>query len=132
MTNLLILLQVTAQSALTDTVATAIHKEAKMTYWDLASKGGWIMLPIAILSVIAVYIFFDRYFYIRRAARTDQDFMNKIRDYIHDAKIESALTLCQSTNMPVARMIEKGIKRIGRPLKEIEESIEIVTSSLLM
>jgi biopolymer transport protein ExbB len=127
MTNLLILLQAATQSAVADTIATAaIHKDAKMTYWDLASKGGWIMLPIAILSVIAVYIFFDRYFYIRKAARTDQNFMNKIRDYIHDAKIDSALALCQSTDMPVARMVEKGIKRIGRPLKEIEESIEIV------
>jgi len=126
MTSLFFLLQVTAQKALVDTMATAVPKEAKMTYWDLASKGGWIMLPIAILSVVAVYIFFDRFFFIRKASRTDVDFMNKIRDYIHDSKIDSALTLCQSTDMPVARMVEKGIKRIGRPLKEIEDSVEIV------
>jgi biopolymer transport protein ExbB len=126
MTSSFFLLQVAAQRAVADSLASPVAKEAHMTYWDLASKGGWLMLPIAILSVVAVYIFFDRFFFIRKASRMDVDFMNKIRDYIHDAKIDSALTLCQSTNMPVARMIEKGIKRIGRPLKEIEESVEVV------
>jgi len=126
MTNLVFLLQVNVQNAVADTLAKASPKESSMTLFDLVLKGGWIMLPIGLLLVVAVYIFFERYFYIRMAARTDTDFMNKIRDYIHQTKIDSALNLCQSTNMPVARMIEKGIKRIGRPLKEIEESIEIV------
>ncbi len=124
------LLQVNITGAAVDTLknagAVTAAKESSMTLLDLVMKGGWIMIPIVVLFVAAVYIFFERYFYIKLAARTDSDFMNKIRDYIHQAKIESALNLCQSTNMPVARMIEKGIKRIGRPLKEIEESIEIV------
>jgi biopolymer transport protein ExbB len=126
MTNLLILLQVEVQNAITDTLAKAAPKESSMSLWDLVTKGGWIMLPIAVLFIAAIYIFFERFFYIRMAARNDADFMNKIRDYIHQTKIDSALNLCQSSNRPVARMIEKGIKRIGRPLKEIEESIEIV------
>jgi biopolymer transport protein ExbB len=127
MGNLLFLLQA---NALQDTVSNALTapvvKESTMSLWDLIVKGGWIMIPIGILFITAIYLFFERYFYIKLAAKTDQNFMDKVRDYIHDAKIDSALTLCQTTNMPVARMIEKGIKRIGRPLKEIEESIEVV------
>ena len=101
-------------------------KEVSMPLWDLALKGGWIMIPLLVLSVIAVYIFVERYFAIRKAARTDENFMNRIKDYIHDGKIESALTLCQSTDSPIARMIEKGIQRIGRPLNDISAAIENV------
>lgn len=126
MNNFFLLLQVNIQSAAVDSIAQAVPQEQSMSLWDLAVKGGWIMIPIALLLVATVYIFFERYFYIRMAAKTDANFMNKIRDYIHQEKIDSALNLCQTTNMPVARMVEKGIKRIGRPLKEIEESIEIV------
>ena len=121
MTNLFLTLQVSIGDPLA-----APAKETTMSLWELATKGGWIMLPIGILFVASIYIFFERYFYIRMAAKTDAAFMDKIRDYIHESKIESAMNLCQNTNMPVARMIGKGIKRIGRPLKEIEESIEIV------
>src|SRR6266542_991597 len=113
------LLQVNIQIAVTDTLSRATPKESSMSLWDLAMKGGWIMLPIGLLLITTVYIFFERFFYIKMAAKTDAEFMSKIRDYIHQAKIDTALNLCQSTNMPVARMIEKGIKRIGRPLKEI-------------
>ena len=102
------------------------QKEISMPLWDLTLKGGWIMIPIAILSVISVYIFVERYFAISKAAKTDENFMNRIKDYIHDGKIESALTLCQSTDSPIARMIEKGIQRIGRPLNDINTAIENV------
>ena len=101
-------------------------KEVSMPLWDLALKGGWIMIPLLILSVIAVYIFVERYYAIHKAAKTDENFMNRIKDYIHDGKIESALTLCQSTDSPIARMIEKGIQRIGRPLNDINAAIENV------
>ena len=101
-------------------------KEVSMPLWDLTLKGGWIMIPIAILSVIAVYIFVERYFTIHKAAQTDENFMNRIKDYIHDGKIESALALCRSTDSPIARMIEKGIQRIGRPLNDINAAIENV------
>jgi biopolymer transport protein ExbB len=101
-------------------------KEVSMPLWDLALKGGWIMIPLLVLSVIAVYIFVERYFAIRKAAKTDENFMNRIKDYIHDGKIESALALCQWTDSPIARMIEKGIQRIGRPLNDISAAIENV------
>ena len=80
MTNLVFLLQVNVQNAVADTLAKASPKESSMTLFDLVLKGGWIMLPIGLLLVVAVYIFFERYFYIRMAARTDTDFMNKIRE----------------------------------------------------
>ena len=100
--------------------------EVSMPLWDLAVKGGWIMIPILVLSVLAIYIFTERYFAIRKASKTDENFMNRIKDYIHDGKIESALTLCRSTDSPIARMIDKGIQRIGRPLNDINTAIENV------
>jgi len=101
-------------------------KEVSMSYLDLVMKGGWLMLPIALLSVAAVYIFVERYIAIKKAAKIDTNFIDRIRDYIHEGKIEAAVNLCQSTSNPVARMIEKGIHKIGRPLKDIEDAIEVV------
>lgn len=117
-----------AQVPLNDTLANAAGETGELTlpFWQLALKGGWIMLPILVLSAIAVYIFFERYFTILRAAKTDINFMNKIKDYIHDDKIDSAHALCQSSDTPVARMIEKGLMRIGRPLNDINAAIENV------
>ena len=100
--------------------------ELTLSFWDLAMQGGWIMLPIVLLSIIAVYIFFERYFAITRAAREDTSFMNRIKDYIHEGKIDSALTLCRTVENPIARMIEKGINRIGRPLTDVSAAIENV------
>ncbi len=123
MTNLFMLLQI----SLTDTTNTNIAEgngELQLRFWELAFKGGWIMIPIVILSIVAVYIFIERYFAIKKASQTDINFMNKIKDYIHDDKIDSAMALCQSTQSPVARMIEKGLQRIGRPLNDINAAIE--------
>jgi biopolymer transport protein ExbB len=100
--------------------------EIKISYLDLAVKGGWVMIPIALLSILAVYIFIERYLAIRKASSTDNNFMNRIRDYIHEGKVENALTLCQTYTDPASKMIEKGIRRIGRPLADINTAIEIV------
>ncbi len=96
------------------------------TFLSLAMKGGWVMLPIIFLSVVAIYIFGERYFAIKKIQKIDLNFMNRIRDYIMDGKIDSARALCQSTENPVARMIEKGISRIGRPLNDVHAAIENV------
>ena len=96
------------------------------SFIDLAIKGGWVMVPILLLSLIAVYIFFERWFAIKKASKVDQNFMNRIKDYIMDGKVDSARTLCQSTDNPVASMIEKGISRIGRPLNDVNAAIENV------
>lgn len=110
--------------AVSDSLNTATGAAQPESYLDLAIKGGWVMIPIVLLSLIAVYIFFERFMAIRNAAKIDQNFMNRIKDYIHDGKIDSAMALCQSTNNPLARMIEKGISRIGRPLNDINTAIE--------
>ncbi|HOP59026.1 MAG TPA: MotA/TolQ/ExbB proton channel family protein [Bacteroidales bacterium] len=100
--------------------------QVKMTLFDMAIKGGWLMVPIILLSFVAAYIFIERYYVIRKASREDQNFMNRIKDYIHDGKIESAMALCKSTDSLSARMIEKGISRLGRPLNDISTAIENV------
>ncbi len=99
---------------------------AKLTLLDLAIKGGWVMIPIILLSFVAAYIYIERYYVIRKATMEDQNFMNRIKDYIHDGKIDAALALCRSTDSPSARMVEKGISRLGRPLQDISTAIENV------
>ena len=98
----------------------------KLTLLDLAIKGGWVMIPIILLSFVAAYIFIERYYVIRKATKEDQNFMNRIKDYIHEGRIEAALGLCKATNSPSARMVEKGISRLGRPLQDIQTAIENV------
>jgi biopolymer transport protein ExbB len=120
------LLQINTAS-LTDSITSeGVVQQATMNYWDMAQKGGWVMIPIVFLLLLSVYIFLNRLIVLKQAAREDYHFMNRIKDYISENKIEAATKLCQSTQSPVARMIEKGISRLGRPMKEIEESIEIV------
>lgn len=101
-------------------------KEEAITIMNLAIKGGWIMVPIVLLSLITVYVFIERYIAIKRASREESNFMNNIRDFIVNDRLDSATSLCKSTDSPIARMTEKGLSRLGRPLKDIEESIEIV------
>lgn len=121
---LLVLLQNIGASA-GDTLSSGLMtNEAQVSYFELASKGGWVMYIIALLLIIAIYVFIERFLTLRNAARIDQNFMNRIKDYIHDGKIDSAMALCQSTNNPLARMIEKGISRIGRPLNDINTAIQ--------
>lgn len=100
--------------------------DSKLTLLDLAIKGGWVMIPILLLSFVAAYIFIERFYVIKRATKDDANFMNRIKDYIHDGKIEAALALCRSTDSPSARMVEKGITRLGRPLQDISTAIENV------
>lgn len=109
-----------------DTTAAEQTGEVSLSFFELAIKGGWIMIPLFILSIIAIYIFVERYLAIRRASETDTTFMNRIKEYIHEDKIDAALALCKSKSTPVARMIEKGIQRMGRPLSDVNTAIENV------
>lgn len=97
-----------------------------MTVWELALKGGWIMIPLAILAIISIYIFFERCFAINSVNKEDKGFMQRIRDYIHAGQVDEALHLCRSTNTPSSRMIEKGITRIGRPMNDVLVAVENV------
>ncbi len=100
--------------------------ELSLSFWDLAFKGGWIMIPLVLLWFIAVYLFIERFWSIKKASKEDVNFMNRIKEYIHDDKIESAVSLCRSHNTPVSHMIEKGLQRIGRPLSDVTAAIENV------
>ncbi len=109
-----------------DLTAVTAPTEAEINVIDLAFKGGWIMVVLLLLSLMACYIFIQRLMVIRRAGREDKTFMNRIKDYIHEGKVDSALNLCRSTNTPSARMIEKGITRLGRPMNDVLVAIENV------
>ncbi|MCC8143337.1 MAG: MotA/TolQ/ExbB proton channel family protein [Tannerellaceae bacterium] len=111
---------------LPDLTTVTMPTEAEINVIDLAFKGGWIMIVLLLLSLLATYIFIQRLLVIRRAGKQDETFMNRIKDYIHEGKIDSALNLCRSTNTPSARMIEKGITRLGRPMNDVLVAIENV------
>jgi biopolymer transport protein ExbB len=102
--------------------------EETLSILELISSGGVggiiVMITLFVLSVIAVYIFIERYLTIKKAAQEDQNFMNEIKDFIHDGKLEAARSLCKSTPTPISRMIEKGVNRIGKPLGDIAAAIE--------
>lgn len=96
----------------------------ELSIWKLCVEGGWIMIPLALLALVCIYIFIERLIVLRSASRTDDTFMKRIRDYIHDGEIESALNLCRSTSTPFGRLIAKGISRIGRPMNDVLVAIE--------
>lgn len=108
------------------TLVAGSEGEITLPIIDLVVKGGWIMAIIGLLSVVAFYIFFERFFVIGRASKQDKNFMNNIRKYIHDGKLESARALCVTNNSPIGRMIDKGLSRIGKPLNDINAAIENV------
>jgi len=112
----------------TTEAATTAVEEAENTQGiiDVMLESWYIMGPLLVLSILAVYIFFERTMAISRALKEEKNFMMKIKDYIHDGKIESARNLCSTTDSPVARMLDKGISRIGKPLNDITAAIENV------
>ncbi len=101
-----------------------VTEELSFSLISMALKGGWIMIPLLALSIIALYIFGERWWAIRKASQIDENFMKNINDFIHEGKIKAAVNLCQSQETPIARLIEKGIERIGRPLIDIQTAVE--------
>jgi biopolymer transport protein ExbB len=122
-----ILLQ--AVQAVADTSNQALNMattktEETLSLWDMLLKGGPIMIPILILSLIAVYVFIERFLVIQAASKLDSNFMNNIKDLIHNGNVDAAYTLCKNSNSSQARVIAKGISRIGKPYQEIENAME--------
>lgn len=95
-----------------------------ISLWQLCLEGGWIMIVLAVLLAICIYIFIERAIAIGGASRLDDGFMRRIKDYIHDGEIESAENLCRHSNTPYARLVSKGISRIGRPMNDVLVTIE--------
>lgn len=99
-------------------------KETTLTLLDLLIKGGYLMIPIGILSLLAIYVLVERYIFIKKSSRIDRNFMNSIRDFVHNGNMDAAMSLCKNSSGPLPRMIEKGLSRVGKPIKEIEDAIE--------
>ena len=108
----------------TDTPAVVTNQT--ISIWELAMAGGPLMIPLALCSIIAVYIFVERILTINKANVSSDAFMGKIKELVLRSDINGAKLLCSQHDTPVARMIEKGVARIGSPLKNIEASIENV------
>ena len=104
--------------------AAAASQEMNFSLIEMATKGGWLMIVLLVLSIMAIYIFGNKWWLIRKAGKIDKNFMKDIHDLIHEGKIKSALALCQKYDSPVARLVEKGIERIGRPLTDIQTAVE--------
>ena len=119
MKTLLILLAAAQQQAAQGGITTE-------KVWELTLKGGWIMIPLALLAIVSIYIFFERLFVINRAAKEDKRFMKKIKKLIHVGNVAEARKLCKATDTPYSRMIEKGVSRIGRPMSDVLVTIENV------
>jgi biopolymer transport protein ExbB len=98
----------------------------ELRFGDLIIKGGWVMVPIVILAILALVIFFERYFTIRKASKDESNLMQQVRASIISGKLESAVAICRNSNTPLGRMLQKGLLRIGRPIKDIEGAIENV------
>jgi biopolymer transport protein ExbB len=104
--------------------ASAEPKQDSLSLLELILKGGFIMIPLGILSIMTIYFFFERFITLRKASKLDTNFMNNIKDYIYNGNRDAAKALCRNTDSPAARMVEKGVARIGKPIKEIEEAME--------
>jgi biopolymer transport protein ExbB len=114
-------------SAVSDTAAQAASQGTeKISYLEMAQHGGVIMIILGVLSIIAVYIFVDKFMAVKKASKDDQQFMNNIKENIQKGNVDAAMTTCSTTNSPLARMLAKGIKRIGRPLNDINAAVENV------
>ena len=104
--------------------AEAVSQELNFSLIEMATKGGWLMLVLLILSIMAIYIFGNKWWMIRKAGKIDKNFMKDIHDLIYEGKIKSAMALCQKYDSPIARLVEKGVERIGRPLTDIQTAVE--------
>ena len=129
--NLMLLLAQVAP-ALADSIAgsnpvlTPVAVPDEMNLWSMAVKGGWIMVGLGVRSVGCFYILFERNYVIRKAGKEDPMFMDKIKDYILGGEIKAAIADCRIVNTPSARMIEKGISRLWRPVNDVQAAIENV------
>ena len=125
----MLLLQAQMEQAVTEMAENPVLTEMvetanEMNLWDMAVKGGWVMVVLALLSVICVYIFVERLAVIKKASKVDPVFMERIRDYVKTDELKSAINYCRVTNSPASNMIEKGLERLDRPAAEVQAALE--------
>ena len=119
----LVFLQLTTTAA---DVSVATDGASDVNMIELLTKGGWIMIPLFLMSIIAVYILIERYITIQAAAKDPEKFMEGVKEAVSKGDVEAALALCETENTPVSRMVEKGLRRLGSPMSTIETAIENV------
>ena len=125
----MLLLQAQMEQAMTEMAENPVLTEMvetanEMNLWDMAVKGGWVMVVLALLSVICVYIFVERLAVIKKASKVDPVFMERIRDYVKTDELKSAINYCRVTKSPASNMIEKGLERLDRPAAEVQAALE--------
>lgn len=118
------LLSILLQADTVATAADAVTKKEEISLWYLLMQGGVLMIPLLICSVLMVYVFAERLMAIKRASSFDPAFMSRIREHVTDGNLQAAKSLAKNTQGPIARMIEKGLSRIGKPIDHIEKSME--------
>ena len=113
----------------TTEVVEQITEAGQMSLWQLFNSGGWLMWVLLALGGVTVFIFVERFLAIRKASKgMNMGFMNRIRDAISDGNIRAAVDMCRRSNTPIARMVEKGIERLGRPMADVQSAIENVAN----
>ena len=120
-----------ATSTATTTMPAMAPAQDTITLFDMLMKGGPMMVPIGILFLMAIYFFFERLLTISRTGKADANFIHNIKDMLSSGNIEGAKTLCKHTNGPQGRIVEKGMSRLGKPIKEIEEAMQGVAQQEL-
>lgn len=127
---MMFLLQADTLKPITDSAAAAINVVApqaeELRFIDLLFKGGWVMIPLALLAFIGLVIFVERYLTIRKASSDESNLMQQVKQSVISGKLDSAIAICRNSNTPLGRMLQKGLLRIGRPIKDIEGAIENV------
>lgn len=109
---------------LAEAAAETAQKVDTLNLWSMIQKGGFLMIPIGLLSLITIFIFVERFLVLNRAGKSPDNLLNNVRDQIQNGNVNGALVLCKSNNTPDARMLEKGISRIGLQVEEIEKAME--------
>lgn len=123
------LLQIDTLNPIADTAAATtqtMQTGEELRFIELLFKGGWVMVPLALLAFMGLVIFVERYLTIRKASKDEMNLMLQVKQSVKSAKLDSALAICRNSNTPLGRMLEKGLLRIGRPIKDIEGAIENV------
>ena len=116
------------QTAVDAGEAVPVQEELSFSLISMAAKGGWLMLVLLALSIIAIYIFGKKWWAIRQAGKIDKNFIKDVDNYLAEGKVRSARALCRRSDSPVARMIEKGVERIDKPLSDIRIAVENVAN----
>lgn len=124
LTQAQVVAQAAGDSLAANPVLTEVMTGNKMNLWDLAVKGGWIMIVLALLSIVCVYLFVERWKVLRRAKSQNKLFMERIRDCIQEGDVRSAVNYCRAEDTPVAHIVEKGVQCMDRPYSSIRETLE--------